>query len=247
MPERRIDVQTQDGLMDVHLFAPNEGGGPWPIVVFYMDAFGIRPALAGMADRLASHGYVVALPNLYYRSGAFSPFDPKQVAEGGAERDRFKAMIGSINDTVVMRDTAALLARLQDEPDVKAGAMGAVGYCMGGGFAVSAAGMFPERVAAAASFHGGSIATAKPDSPHLLAPRIRGRVYIGVAEIDQSFDAAQRERLEAALRAANVDHEVEVYAGAKHGFAVTGHLVYDRAASERHWDRLIQLFGEALG
>ena len=246
MPERRIDVQTPDGLMDVHLFAPHEGGGPWPLVVFYMDAFGIRPALAGMADRLASHGYVVALPNLYYRSGAFQPFDPKQVAEGGAERDRFKGMIASIHDTLVMRDTAALLARLQDEPGVKAGAMGAVGYCMGGGFAVSAAGTFPERVAAAASFHGGSLATAKPDSPHLLAPRMRARVYVGVAEIDQSFDAAQRARLEAALRAADVDHEVDVYAGAKHGFAVTGHLVYDRAASERHWDRLIQLLDEAL-
>src|SRR5688572_23355558 len=111
MSERRIDAQTPDGVMDVHLFAP-DAGGPWPLVVFYMDAFGIRPALAGMANRLASHGYVVALPNLYYRSGAFPPFDPKLVAEGGAERDRFKSMIASINDTLVMGDTAAVLARL---------------------------------------------------------------------------------------------------------------------------------------
>jgi carboxymethylenebutenolidase len=244
--ERRIDVQTPDGAMDVRLFAPPDGAGPWPLAVLYMDAFGIRPALAGMADRLASHGYVVALPNLYYRSGAFPPFDPKQVAEGGAERDRFKGMIASINDTLVMVDTAALLAHLHEAPDVKPGAMGAVGYCMGGGFAVSAAGMFPDRVAAAAAFHGGSLATGKPDSPHLLAPRIRARLYIGVAEIDQSFDAAQRERLEAALRAAEVDFELEIYAGVKHGFAVTGHLVYDRAASEHHWDRLTRLFGEAL-
>ena len=246
MQERRLDVQTPDGVMDAYLSVPSEGAAPGPLVVFYMDAFGIRPALAGMADRLASHGYAVALPNLYYRSGAFAPFDPRQVAEGGAERDRFKGMIVSINDTLVMRDTAALVARLDEAPEVKPGAMGVVGYCMGGGFALSAAGTFPDRVAAAASFHGGSLATAKPDSAHLLAPRMRARVYVGIAEIDQSFDAAQRERLETALRGAGVDHRLEVYAGAKHGFAVTGHLVYDRAASERHWDRLIQLLGEAL-
>jgi carboxymethylenebutenolidase len=241
MTERRIDVQTPDGVMDAYLFAPQAGTGPWPAVVFYMDAFGVRPALGAMAERLASHGFVVGLPNLYYRSGAYEPFDAKQVAEGGAERDRFKGMIASINDTLVMQDTAALLARLAGVSDVRDGAMGTVGYCMGGGFALSAAGTFPERVAAAASFHGGSLATAKPDSAHLLAPRMRARVYVGVAEIDQSFDAAQRERLERALADAGVDHEVEVYAGARHGFAVTGHLVYDRAASERHWERLVGL------
>jgi carboxymethylenebutenolidase len=246
MNERRLDVPTPDGVMDAYLFAPRVGTGPWPLVVFYMDAFGVRPALADMADRLAANGFVVALPNLYYRSGAFEPFDPKQVAEGGAERDRFKGMIASITNTLVMRDTAALLEQLQGATELRAGAMGAVGYCMGGGFALSAAGTFPERVAAAASFHGGSLATARPDSAHLLAPRMRARVYVGVAEIDQSFDAAQRERLEAALRAAGVDHEVEVYAGAKHGFAVTGHLVYDRAASERHWERLVALLRERL-
>jgi len=246
MNERRIDVQTPDGVMDVYLFAPHEGGGPWPLVVFYMDAFGIRPALAGMADRLASHGFVVALPNLYYRSGGYEPFDPKKVAEGGAERDRFKGMIASISDTLVMRDTAALMGQLRGVPDVRDGAMGAVGYCMGGGFALSAAGTFHDRVAAAASFHGGSLATARPDSAHLLAPRMRARVYVGVAELDQSFDDAQRERLETALLEAGVDYQLDVYAGAKHGFAVTGHLVYDQAASERHWERLVELLREHL-
>ena len=246
MSDRRLDVLTPDGVMDTYLFTPRDGGGPWPLVLFYMDAFGIRPALAGMADRLASHGYAVALPNLYYRSGAFAPLDPHQVAAGGAERDRFKGMIASIGDTRVMADTAALVAQVASEPEVHPGSMGAVGYCMGGGFALSAAGTFPERVSAAAAFHGGSLATAKSDSPHLLAPRIRARLYIGVAEMDPSFDAAQRQRLEAALQAAAVDYQLEVYAGAKHGFAVTGHLVYDRAASDRHWERLTRLFDEAL-
>ena len=231
--------------MDCHVFTP-DGAGTWPAVVFYMDAFGVRPNLAGMAQRLAAHGYTVVVPNLYYRSGPFAPFDPKLVATEGPERDRFKGMIQSINDTMVMRDTAAVLAMIDTHPAVRAGRLGVVGYCMGGGFALSAAGTFPERVAAAASFHGGSLATDKPDSAHRLAPRIKARVYVGVAEIDASFPPEQQSRLERALADAKVDYTIEIYKGAKHGFAVTGHLVYDREASERHWQRLLRLFGDTL-
>ena len=231
--------------MDCHVFTP-DGAGTWPAVVFYMDAFGVRPNLAGMAQRLATQGYTVVVPNLYYRSGAFVPFDPKLVATEGPERDRFKGMIQSINDTMVMRDTAAVLAMIDTHPAVRAGRLGVVGYCMGGGFALSAAGTFPDRVAAAASFHGGSLATDKPDSAHRLAPRIKARVYVGVAEIDASFPPEQQSRLERALADAKVDYTIEIYKGAKHGFAVTGHLVYDREASERHWQRLLRLFGDTL-
>ena len=241
----RVDLETPDGRMDCHVFTP-DGAGPWPAVILYMDAFGVRPDLASMAQRLASNGYVVAVPNLYYRSGAYAPFDPKQVFAEGPERDRFKSMIRSISDTMVMRDTAAVMAMLDARPDVRAGRMGVVGYCMGGGFALSAAGTFPERVAAAASFHGGSLATDKPDSAHLLAPRMRARVYVGVAEIDASFSPDQQRLLETALSEGGVDFEVEIYKGAKHGFAVTNHLVYDRDASERHWQRLVRLFAETL-
>lgn len=232
--------------MDVHVCLP-PGEGTWPAVVLYMDAFGVRPNLLRMAERLASHGYVVAVPNLYYRSGPFAPFDPKQVFVEGPERDRFKGMIASIDDTMVMRDTAVVLDYLAAHPRVRGGAkFGAVGYCMGGGFAVSALGTFPDRIAAAASFHGGSLATDKPDSAHLLAPKMRGRLYVGVAEIDPSFSTEQRQRLEAALTAAGVNYTLEVYEGAKHGFAVTGHLVYDQDASERHWDALVRLLEETL-
>jgi carboxymethylenebutenolidase len=242
---RRIDVTTPDGTIDCHVFTP-AGAGAWPAVLFYMDAFGVRPQLSEMAGRLASHGYVVVVPNLYYRSGAYAPFDPKLVFAEGPERDRFKGMIQSINDTMVMRDTAAVITMLDAQGAVRPGRLGVVGYCMGGGFAVSAAGTFPDRVAAAASFHGGSLATDKRDSAHLLAGRMRGRVYVGVAELDQSFSREQRERLERALSEAGVDYTIETYPGAKHGFAVTGHLVYDREASEKHWDRLLSLFKEAL-
>jgi carboxymethylenebutenolidase len=238
--EREI-LTTDDGTLDVYVFRPRAGAGPWPAVVLFMDAFGIRPNLESMAQRLASSGYVVALPNLYYRSGAYAPFDPKLVSIEGPERDRFKGMIASITNTMVMRDTAAIMAHLDRDPAVRKGPLGAVGYCMGGGFALSASGTFPDRVAVAASFHGGSLATEKPDSPHLLAHRMRARIYIGVAAIDPGFPREQQDRLERAFREARVEYTLETYEGARHGFAVTGHLVYDREASERHWTRLIEL------
>ena len=257
MSVTRVDIDTPDGRLDCHVFPPEGGSArpepavaepapPWPAVILYMDAFGVRPDLAGMAQRLASSGYVVAVPNLYYRSGAYAPFDPTQVFSDGPERDRFKGMIRSITDTMVMRDTAAVIAMLDGRPDVREGRMGVVGYCMGGGFALSAAGTFPERVAVAASFHGGSLATDKPDSAHLLAPRMRGRVYVGVAEIDPSFSPDQQRLLETALTESGVDYEIEIYKGVKHGFAVANHLVYDRDASERHWQRLLRLFSDTL-
>ena len=241
----RTDVETADGLLDCYTFTP-EGPGSWPAVILYMDAFGIRPDLAEMAQRLASNGYFVVVPNLYYRSGAYAPFDPRLVFSEGPERDRFKGMIQSINDTKVMHDTGAMLEMIDRQPQARRGQIGVVGYCMGGGFALSAAGTFPDRVAAAASFHGGSLATDKPDSAHRLADHMRARVYVGVAEIDASFSPEQQQRLDRALADGGVDYSIEIYKGAKHGFAVTGHLVYDRDSSERHWQRLLQLFKEKL-
>jgi carboxymethylenebutenolidase len=210
-----------------------------------MDAFGIRPQLAGMARRLASSGYVVAVPNLYYRT-PFAPFEPAAVATEGPERARFKAMIASINHALVMRDTAQVIAWLDEQPAVQKGGLGVLGYCMGGGYALSAAGTFPDRVAVAASFHGGSLATEKPDSPHRLADRMRARVYVGAAEIDPSFPLEQQHRLEQALTEAGVRHTIEIYPKARHGFAVTGHLEYDHESSERHWQRLLEVLKETF-
>ena len=244
MNQHRVDLRTDDGTLDVYVFQP-DGTGPWPAVVVYMDAFGIRPQLGEMMQRLASQGYVVALPNLYYRT-PFAPFDPKQVAVEGPERARFKSMVGSINGPMVMRDTEVVLAHLDTLPSVRRPTVGALGYCMGGGYALAAAGTFPERVAVAASFHGGALATDKPDSPHLLARAMRARIYVGAAGIDPTFPDEQRQRLEAALSEAGVPHTIETYENAKHGFAVNGHLVYDREASERHWERLLQLLADTL-
>ena len=242
---RRVDVHTPDGVMDCYMFTP-AGEGRWPPVIVYMDAFGIRPQLGEMAQRLADGGFFAVLPNLYYRTGSFPPFDRQAVLVEGPERDRFKGMIASINSAMVMRDTAAILETLSREPAARDGAIGVVGYCMGGGYALTAAATFPDRIAAAASFHGGSLATDRPDSPHTLAGRMRARVYVGAAEIDPSFPKEQHERLDRALKEAGVDYRIETYAGTKHGFAVTGHLVYDREASERHWTTLIALFKDTL-
>jgi carboxymethylenebutenolidase len=245
MTRDRVELPTASSMLDCYVFEP-DGAAPHPGVILYMDAFGIRSDLDVMAQRLAAAGYIVAVPNLYHRSGAFPPFDPVLVAAGGAERDRFTSMIRSIDGDLVMQDTSAVLAHLDAWPRVRPGAIGTVGYCMGGGYALRAAGVFPSRVAAAASFHGGSLATDRADSPHRLAAEMRARVYVGVAGLDPGFDDEQRLRLETALRDGGVRHEIEIYEGAQHGFAVHNHRVYDRTASERHWERLLALFHDEL-
>jgi carboxymethylenebutenolidase len=243
MSAKIVEIKTNDGIAQCRFFnSPQKGN--FPAVILYMDAFGVRPALCDMGERLASNGYNVLLPNLYYRSGLTKPFDPKTAFTGGPEKDRLMALYQSINNRLVMQDTASFLDFLEREPTVSPGKFGCVGYCMGGPFALSAAGTFPGRIAAAASFHGARLATDQPDSPHLLAPKMRAGIYVGIAAIDASFTVDQQQRLEAALQSAGVRHSVEVYPGAKHGFAVTDNAAYDQAASERHWERLLQLFAE---
>jgi carboxymethylenebutenolidase len=241
--EQRVDIRTADGVMDTYVFSP-PGAGPWPAVILYMDIIGVRAELKAMAARLSAHGYVVALPNLFYRLGALPPVDLATFVAPGPDRDRILARGKTIDGAKTMSDTAAVLEYLSGANTT--GKVGAVGYCMGGGYALRAAGTFPDRVAAAASFHGGALAIDAPDSPHRLAPKMRGKIYVGVASQDHSFDDAQRERLRAALADAGTDFEIEVYEGAKHGFAVTGHPVYDASAAERHWQALLTLFRETL-
>ncbi len=243
--ETRIDLQTADGLMDTYVFEP-PGTGPWPAVIFYMDAMAVRPELKSMAERLAANGYVVALPNLFYRAGPIAPVNPATFVTPGPERDRVFALIHSLDGPKVMSDTKALLGHLETRSTVR-GKVGTVGYCMGGGYALLAAGTFPERIGAAASFHGGALATSRPDSPHLVAPAIKAKVYIGAAGIDPMFSDEQREAVRQALEDAHVEFTLEVYPGVRHGFTVTGHPVYDAAASERHWQVLLRLFSDTLG
>src|SRR4051812_45797886 len=134
MSGKRLDLRTPDGVMDAYTFQPEQGDGPWPAVILYMDAFGIRPQLDEMSQRLADNGFFVVVPNLYYRHGPFAPFDPKQVFVEGPEQQRFRGMIQSIAPAMIMRDTRVVLDHLDEESCARDGAMGAVGYCMGGGY-----------------------------------------------------------------------------------------------------------------
>lgn len=268
MSEERIDLATDGGLMDCYVCRPDGKGrlrdasasraearsdieraqaGPWPAIVFYMDAMGVRPDLLGMAHRLASYGYVVMVPNLYYRTGPHAPFDPTAAFKEGPERDRMMRYLRAIDNALVMKDTAACLEFLRGQDMVAGRRIACVGYCMGGRQALMAAGTFPDTVVVAASFHGASLATERPDSPHLLAPAMRARVYVGVAAMDHNFSSEEKQRLEQALEAGGVQFTLEVYPEARHGFAVTGHPVFDRAASERHWETLVGLLNETFG
>lgn len=245
MDSELVQITTADGTADCHVYRP-AGAGPWPGVIFFMDAPGIRPDLQAMAQRLAGHGYYVLLPNLYYRMADTPPLDLSRIIQNQAERERMLAMARSLTSEKIVRDAHAYLQHLTHAPQVKRARIGCVGYCMGGRFALVAAGRYPDLIGAAASFHGTQLATHQPDSPHLLANAIKAQLYVGVAEIDPSLAPGETERLETALKSAGVRYQVEIYPKVHHGFTVPGLPVYDRDASERHWDRLLKLLREAI-
>jgi carboxymethylenebutenolidase len=242
--EATVDLKTPDGVMTTRTFHPGPGK-KHPAVIFYQDGLGVRDALVDMARRLASNGYFVALPNLFYRSGAYAPFDPKTAFGNPAERERLMAIIKAVTPTGALSDTSVLMDLLKGEAAADPQNVGTVGYCMGGGLALRAAGAYPDRVRAAASYHGGNLATDAPDSPHVMACKARGQLYIGYAENDNSFPEAQRERLDAALTEAHVAHTIELYHAA-HGWSMPDFPVYDKAAADRHWETLLALFHKSL-
>jgi carboxymethylenebutenolidase len=244
MTMRDVQIPTPDGTCGASLHTPT-GDGPWPAVIMYPDAGGVRPTFHEMAQRLADMGYAVLLPNIYYRSGPFEPFDFATAFSDPSERERLMALVGSLTKDAATRDAGAMLDFLAVQPEVAGAKVGTTGYCMGGGLSLNAAGRFPERVGAAASFHGGRIATDEPDSPHLLAGEMTAKVYVAGAENDGSFDEEQFQRLSTALVAAGVDHTLVTYP-ALHGFAVPDNPTFDEAASERHWQALHDLYGAAL-
>ena len=245
MPTISDAVTTPDGTCPVTLAIP-DGDGPWPGVILYPDAGGARAALRDMAERLAGLGYVVLVPDVYYRSGNWAPFNMKDVFNDKAERQRLFAMIGSVTPDAMESDARALFDYLAARPEVRGETFGTTGYCMGGRTSLIVAGRVPERVAAAMSFHGGGLAADDPGSPHLLAEKIRAAVYVGGAADDASFTEAQAETLDQALTAAGVEHTIEWYP-ALHGFAVPDNAPYDEAAAEKHWDAMKEFFGAHLG
>ncbi len=242
----RIEIATRDGVCPSYVFRP-AGVGPFPAVLVFMDGIGIRPAVLELGERLADHGYFALLPDFFYRSGRYPPMDARTAFNDPEKRKvLMEKFLGPATPANVMSDTRAFLDYLADQPDVRAGGIATTGYCRGGLMSLTAAGTFPDRIVAAASYHGGHLATDAPDSPHLLAPRIRARVYVAGASEDTSFPDAMKARLEEALTAAGVDHTIETYP-ARHGFVLRDTLAHDPAAAERHWQSLVALLDATLG
>jgi carboxymethylenebutenolidase len=244
MGQQQVDIKTKDGICKTWVLTP-EGKGSWPGVIFYMDAFGIRPGMIQMAKHIASQGYVVLLPDLYYRIGAYGPLDPKEVLKGD-----FRAIVGplmtSTDNHKAAEDTSAFLAYLDTRSDVAPKKVGTVGFCMGGGMALTAAGYYPNRIAAAASFHGGNLATDLPTSPHLVIPKIKAEVYVAGADKDHSYPPEMAKRIEETLTQTGVRHKCEIYEGKLHGWMKPDMPVYDAKAADRGWKELFALYARTL-
>ena len=244
MPHEQMTISTPDGGCPAHVFTPQRGG-VGPAVIFYTDAGGIRPAALGMAARLADAGYIVLLPDLFYRYGPYGPFDPKEVFKGDV-RAILGPLMATTSNAKAAEDSEAFLAYLDTRTDVAGTKVGAVGFCMGGGMAIAAAGTYPDRFGAVASFHGGNLATDAPDSPHRYAPRLEAELYVAAADQDDSYPPEMAERLEEALDKAHVPYRAETYLGAAHGWMKPDFPVYDKAAAERGWREILAFFDRTL-
>lgn len=245
MARQIIDIRTSDGIAKAGLFRPATASPNGAGVIFYMDAFGPRPALDTMAERLAGEGYAVLVPDIFYRHAPYGPFDAKTGFSNEVTGGQIRGMLAATTLAMTQADTSAFLGALAEEGI--SGPVGAVGYCMGGARALNAAATYPDRIGAAASFHGGNLAGDAPDSPHRRAAEIEGRVYVGCAGVDKSFPPRQSALLAGALREAEVDHIIENYAGMAHGWCIPDHNAYDEAGAERHWKRLVAFLAETLG
>jgi carboxymethylenebutenolidase len=240
-----VDIETPDGVADAYLTRP-EDGGRHPGVLLIMDAFGLRPRIEEMADRIAARGFAVMAPNVLYRAGRAPVLPMPDLADEDARADFFKEVRPLMNELTQQRmatDGAAYLdalAEVADEP------FGITGYCMGTRVGLRIAAAHPERVAALAGFHGGGLVTDDPDSPHRLAGSLRAELYLGHADEDPSNTREQIAALDAALDDAGVRHRSEVYAGARHGYTMADTPVYDEAACERHFAALFSVLDRTL-
>ena len=244
MIEKQIEIATKAGRMNTFVCHP-ERGGPHPVVIFFMDAPGIREELRDMARRLATSGYYVLLPNLYYRSNVeeLGPF----IGEAHqATRKQLFDLMGTLTIPLVMDDADALITFAQGDAAASTGAIGCVGYCMSGQYAVGTAARHPDRVGAAASFYGVRLVTDAPDSPHVTARHAKAELYIAFAETDQDVPLDLIAPLKPSLSEANVKAEIEVYPGVEHGFAFPQRPAYNKAAAEKHWERMLALFDRTL-
>jgi carboxymethylenebutenolidase len=237
-----IDVTTPDGVADCYFVHPATGAHPG--VVIWPDAFGLRPAKMQMGRRLAESGYSVLVVNPYYRTQRAPVVNTTNFAEA---RGTLGPLMASLNADTHTRDARAFVSFLDSQPSVDRNRkMGTMGYCMGGPITMRTAAAIPDRIGAAASFHGGGLVTAAADSPHLLVPRMQAQYLFAIAANDDQSQPEAKDVLRAAFAQAGLRAEIEVYAGAMHGWCPPDSTVYDEALAERAWSRLMALFESAL-
>jgi carboxymethylenebutenolidase len=239
MIDREIDIPTKNGAMNTFVTHPEEGG-PYPIVLFLMDAPGKREELHDMARRLGSAGYYVMLPNLYYRR-------VREFQIESSSREVMFEHMHSLSNSMVCEDIQILLDFAASDDAAREGKTGCVGYCMSGPFAFAAAAAFPDRIVASASFHGVRLCVDSDDSPHLDASKIGGEMYFGCAETDEYAPKTMIQDLENYLADTGIDYRIEWYPGTEHGFVFPlREGKYHKASAERHWERMLAMYGRCL-
>jgi carboxymethylenebutenolidase len=244
--EQEIEIAMPEGTSDGMMYCPQDLRR-LPGVIFLTDIGGIRPSQREMASRLAAEGYTVLLPNVFYRVGRPPLIDfPVKMGEERTMK-RFGELSGPLTPEAVERDASAYVNFLSDHESVADGPMGVVGYCFSGALAMRIAAARPDRIAAAASFHGGRLFTDAPTSPHLLLPRIKAQLYFGHAIQDKSMPQEAIENFNHALQAWGGQYQGEVYDGAFHGWTVPDSPVHNHLQAERAFEKLKELFGRALG
>lgn len=246
MQEEIRDIETRAGAMETFIVHP-ERNGPHPAIIMQMDAPGIREELYDMARRLASVGFYVLLPNLYYRYGRDTKYGPDVTTKGSAEQQRMRKVRTQMTIPPAMEDFADMLAFIDAQPAAKKGPVGTHGYCMSGPYALAAAARFPDRVAAAASFYGTWLVSDAVESPHQNLGKAKGELYIACAEHDELAPLPMVEELKRLFDQSGNRGELEMYPAVHHGFAFPQRWCYDKPAAERHWERLIALYRRNLG
>jgi carboxymethylenebutenolidase len=237
--EKRFEIATADGVTDAILYTPAEG--PHPGLLFYTDIFGVRPANQGMAQRISEQGYAVLLPNVFYRYGK-PPFTDASFKWGEpASMKIIGGLFASLTGAMMEKDAPVYVEALLNRPEASEGKVAAVGYCFTGAMALRTAAVSADRIAAAASFHGGHLVTDEPDSPHSRIPQVKGELYFGHAVEDPLMPPDAIEKLNDTLKAWGGRYQSEVYEGARHGWTVPGRDIYNPTQSERHYQKLFDL------
>lgn len=248
MADYEIDIETSDGAMNTFVAHP-AGDGPFPSIFMYMPSSGIRDELRDMARKLANYGYLVLLPNVYYRMVRVVDVDANRLFDHDYEPVKLfmNALNNGYSNSLSVADTRAMIDYIDASPLAAKGPVGVVGYCMGGRLALAAIGAFPDRIDAMASMYGGKLHTDQPDSPHLTADRITGELYLGVAENDAYVPMDMNQRLGAHLDNAGVTYKMDIYPNTEHGFCFPKRYCYAPEADARHWAAITELFNRRLG